>query len=618
MLNRVRWTINGNINTALEGMAEDYEMEIEKERILDLIDREFLTTFFQPIYSSEDGSIYGYEALTRVRGSESTMNIAELFEKAMATDTLTLLDSTCHENAIINASQQGFKDTDAHLFINICPETITDTPRWCEITDHFAGVWGIARNNIVLEVTEESAIKNYKVFHTMIDVLKGKGYKIAIDDFGAGYGGLKMLSIIEPDFVKIDRHFISNMDKALVKYNLVDAIATACHRLGIKVIAEGIETEHELRLVVNMGIELLQGFLLKRPSPRLERDIASVCSVFNRQDVEDKHGKELLFIGDIAKKCDCVSPDETIMKAYTLFYDNSKLRGMPVVNDERLVGMLNRQRFLEQQMMGRFGYGVALNARKTVKHLMETDFLVVGDKTSIEDVARMISVRRHEALYDDIYVTKNGKFFGVIAISELLKAITDKSIASAKNANPLTGLPGNQCIYDEVNKRLVQNMHFDICYFDLDNFKPYNDNYGFEKGDNVIGELARIMEGVRDAEADNFSFVGHIGGDDFILITRPKSSFAMCNLIIERFRKKLCSFHGDEDCNKGFYHAKNRKGEVERFELLSLSIGIVSTEVYKIESFAQLASLSSDVKKAAKSKPGFSIVRDRRMEQQIS
>ncbi|MBV6341885.1 EAL domain-containing protein [Candidatus Magnetobacterium casensis] len=273
----------------------------------------------------------------------------------------------------------------------------------------------------------------------MIDVLKGKGYKIAIDDFGAGYGGLKMLSIIEPDFVKIDRHFISNMDKALVKYNLVDAIATACHRLGIKVIAEGIETEHELRLVVNMDIELLQGFLLKRPSPMLERDIASVCSVFNRQDVED-----------------------------------------------------------------------------------------------------------------------------------------------------------------------------------LDNFKPYNDNYGFEKGDNVIGELARIMEGVRDAEADNFSFVGHIGGDDFILITRPRSSFAMCNLIIERFRKNLCSFHGDEDCNRGFYHAKNRKGEMERFELLSLSIGIVSTEVYKIESFAQLASLSSDVKKAAKSKPGFSIVRDRRMEQQIS
>ncbi|MBF0336993.1 MAG: EAL domain-containing protein [Nitrospirae bacterium] len=232
MLNRVQWTINGNINTALKGMAEDYEMELEKERILDLIDREYLTIFFQPIYSSEDGSIYGYEALTRVRGSESAMNIAELFEKAMATGTITLLDSTCHENAIINASQQGFKNTDAHLFINICPETITDTPRWCEITDHFAGVWGIPRNKIVLEVTEESAIKNYKIFHTMIDVLKGKGYKIAIDDFGAGYGGLKMLSIIEPDFVKIDRHFISNMDKALVKYNLVDAIATACHRWG--------------------------------------------------------------------------------------------------------------------------------------------------------------------------------------------------------------------------------------------------------------------------------------------------------------------------------------------------------------------------------------------------
>ncbi|MBF0592704.1 MAG: EAL and GGDEF domain-containing protein [Nitrospirae bacterium] len=613
MLSRVKWTINGDIHTALEGMAEDYEIELEKERVLDLIDKDFLTTFFQPIYSSEDGCIYGYEALTRVRGHEATMNIAEIFEKAMATGTLTILDSTCQENAIINASQQGFNAIDAHLFINVCPETITDTPRWCEMTDHFAGVWDIPRDKIVLEVTEESAIKNYKIFHTMIEVLKGKGYKIAIDDFGAGYGGLKMLSIIEPDFVKIDRHFISNMDKALVKYNLVDAIATACHRLGIKVIAEGIETEHELRHVINIGIELLQGFLLGSPSPRLEREVAAVCNVFNRQDVEYDKGKDILFIGDIANKCVPIHPDDSIMKAYTLFYDNPKSRGVPVVSDGRIVGMLNRQRFLEQQMMGKYGYGVALNSRKTVKDLMETNFLAVEEKVSIEDVARMIGVRSHESLYDDIYVTKNGKFLGAIAVSELLKAMTDKSMASAKNSNPLTGLPGNQCIYREVNKRLAQNMHFDICYFDLDNFKPYNDNYGFEKGDNVIKQLAEIMEGVRDAEADNFNFVGHIGGDDFILITRPKSSLAMCNLIIDRFKGNLGAFHGDEDGNRGFYHAKNRKGELERFELLSLSIGIVSTEVHKIDSFAQLASLSSDVKKAAKSKQGFSIVRDRRM-----
>jgi EAL domain-containing protein (putative c-di-GMP-specific phosphodiesterase class I) len=133
------------------------------------------------------------------------------------------------------------------------------------ITDELADKWSISKERIVLEITEETAIRNCKLFKDTIVYYKKRGYKIAIDDFGAGYGGLKMLSIIEPDFIKIDRHFISNIDKAAVKFNLVDSIASACHRLGIKVIAEGIEQGEELKVVMNMGIELLQGYYLAHP-----------------------------------------------------------------------------------------------------------------------------------------------------------------------------------------------------------------------------------------------------------------------------------------------------------------------------------------------------------------
>lgn len=181
------------------------------------------------------------------------------------------------------------------------------------------------------------------------------------------------------------------------------------------------------------------------------------------------------------------------------------------------------------------------------------------------------------------------------------------------NSNPLTGLPGNKAIYHEITKRLGQHGHFEVSYIDLDNFKPYNDNYGFEKGDGVIKALALILEESLHEEPDSFNFIGHIGGDDFILISRPRYTMALCNHIISSFKERLVDFHGEEDYNRGCYCSLSRKGNQEQYELLSLSIGIVGTEVNKIDSYAHLASLASEVKKAAKSHKGFSIVKDRRV-----
>ncbi|MBF0458635.1 MAG: EAL and GGDEF domain-containing protein [Nitrospirae bacterium] len=602
------------LDDMLTRKQKNFNIDDEREHLYSLIDTNSLTIHFQPIYSSKDGSVYGYEALTRLIGTSSGVNICQMFERAKATGSLSLLDSACQENALVKASQVGINNTNAFLFINICPETIMDNPGWCEITDHYIREWGLSKDKIVLEITEESAIENYSAFNKVVSKFRETGYKIAIDDFGVGYGGLKMLSIIEPDFVKIDRHFISDVDKALIKHNLVDAVTTVCHRLGIKVIAEGIETEDELKHIMNMDIELLQGFYLQRPDPGLVSQVRTEISTLRRKR-PDNHCKfpDTIFIGDIAIKKNYLLPDSSLMGAFDILMRNIDYRCMPVIDGERIIGMVNRQRFLENQMLGKCGYGTALNHRKKVKDLMETQFLTVEGNVSIEDAAHMIKLRKVEYLYDDISVTRNGIYIGSVTISELLAAVTEKSISLAKNANPLTGLPGNKSIFDEINKRLTQNIHFDICYIDLDHFKPYNDNYGFEKGDAVIKTLGMVIEESAQRLHHDFNFVGHIGGDDFILLTHPNMSMPICNLLIDSFKATLREFHGEADYATGYYESVNRKGQPERYDLLSLSIGVVSTEVYKIESFAQLASLATDVKKAAKSERGFSIVRDKRM-----
>jgi diguanylate cyclase (GGDEF)-like protein len=607
---RIKW----NAPSLLRQKTELYDLSSERDTVVDLIDSDMLTIHFQPIFSTDDGYVSGFEALTRFKDDSARLNTQELFDKAVATDTISMLDTHCREKAMQLAAIQGISDGDALLFINLCPETLFNASMvrdWADIfSESFAADLGIRTDRIVIEITEESAIKNYDLFIRSIDHFRKNGFKIAIDDFGVGYGGLKMLSVIEPDFVKIDRHFISNLDKALVKLNLVDAMATVCHRLGIKVIAEGIEREEELRTVCGMGIELLQGYHLKRPSPELCYDRVKT---FTRRYTGVNTDGGSKFLGDISRKVTLLRADDSVITAINIFLDNSSVRGLPVMMGERIVGVLNRQKFLENQMLGKCGYGLALHSRKTVGHFMDKYFLCLDCKTTIEEASEKIQTRAHEVLYDDFFVTSSGRFIGIVSVSDLLDAITKKSLELARNANPLTGLPGNDSIYREVEKRLHQKIHFDACYIDLDNFKPYNDNYGFEKGDVVIKTLAGVMVEALSVEVDGSNFIGHIGGDDFIVITRPILSLAVCERIITLFKEKLPFLHGSEDFELGGYSAANRKGEVERYKLLSISIGIVSTEVYDIKNFPEFASVASEMKKAAKCIEGFSVVRDRRL-----
>lgn len=590
---------------------------IDRQTILELLDNNSLTTHFQPIFSSKDGTVYGYEALTRIKEDKRNINIGELFKKAILTDTISSLDVKCRGNAISLASSLGINHINAYLFINICPEALMDSAHSVGITDELADEWGISRERIILEITEESAVHNCKLFKEAVVYYKKRGYKIAIDDFGAGYGGLKMLSVIEPDFVKIDRHFISNMDKATVKFNLVDSIASACHRIGIKVIAEGIEQEEELKVVMNMGIDLLQGYYLYKPSPILNGDRAEIPILHSKKANCCSTNGEQCFIGDIAHRIDPIPPSAHLTAAFNRFIKNPELRSLPVAEDDRVVGMVHRNRFLENNILGKYGYGMHLNATKCITDIMEQPSLMVEANTTLEDVAQRLQSRRFEFLYDDICITKTGKYYGTVAVHILLDAITERSLILAKNSNPLTGLPGNESIQREINKRLSQNMHFDVCYIDIDNFKPYNDHYGFEKGDMVIKTLACIIEESIKPDGFDFSFVGHIGGDDFIVIIPPQISIPACEKIIASFEATLPALHDTEDYNRRCYVSKNRKNEEETFNILSISIGIVSTEVYKIKSFAQLASIATEVKKAAKMQSALSgvssIARDRRL-----
>ncbi len=181
-----------------------------------------------------------------------------------------------------------------------------------------------------------------------------------------------------------------------------------------------------------------------------------------------------------------------------------------------------------------------------------------------------------------------------------------------RRISPLTGLPGNVQIHAELKKRISNKEEFSVLYLDLDNFKAYNDVYGFLKGDEIIKFTAdTIMTSIHSLIPNN-SFIGHIGGDDFIAIVPTLNCEAVCKDIIANFDANVVRFFTEDDVEKGYIEVANRKGVIEQFPLTSISIGVVEADVGRFANILEIGEVGAQVKHMAKSVMGSSYAIDRR------
>ncbi len=188
-----------------------------------------------------------------------------------------------------------------------------------------------------------------------------------------------------------------------------------------------------------------------------------------------------------------------------------------------------------------------------------------------------------------------------------------------QNANPLTKLPGNLMIEAECNRRLGLGEQVAVLYIDLDHFKAFNDKFGFEAGDRVITLTADILRSVCGENGPaNVKFVGHIGGDDFIVITRPDNAEETCQLLCAEFDRRVIDLYPAEDRERGYIMALDRQGQLQTFPLCSISIAWVDNQRGQFVDFLEMSSLAAEVKKYAKGIPGSSYARDRRSEREAS
>ena len=182
------------------------------------------------------------------------------------------------------------------------------------------------------------------------------------------------------------------------------------------------------------------------------------------------------------------------------------------------------------------------------------------------------------------------------------------------DASPLTGLPGNLAIENEIEKRLAKKITFSLCHVDLDNFKPFADTYGYAWGSEVIKEVARILIKELKIAGGEDDFIGHIGGDDFLIISDPKRADKICSSLIHEFDRQMMKFYSEKDIQRGFIIGKDRQGVQQKFPLVSMSIAMVTDDGTVFQNPLDMAKEAAELKEYAKTLPGSNYVKKEDME----
>jgi diguanylate cyclase (GGDEF)-like protein len=183
-----------------------------------------------------------------------------------------------------------------------------------------------------------------------------------------------------------------------------------------------------------------------------------------------------------------------------------------------------------------------------------------------------------------------------------------------RNLSPLTGLPGNIRIQEEIERQVREQRPFAVLYSDLDNFKAYNDQKGFVRGDRLIQATARIIQDAVIEFGGGEGFVGHVGGDDFVAVVAPEASEDVAKRICQRFDEARTEFYDPADLEQGFVRVEDRKGVMQDIPLVAVSVGIARTSKRHFAHYGEAVAIATEMKSFAKREPGSSYAVDRRAE----
>ncbi|WP_323586923.1 GGDEF domain-containing protein [Aliarcobacter butzleri] len=562
---------------------------------------------FQPIIYSHSGKIYAVEALLRnVNEIPGLMSIDDLFDLAFNDDYLYELDLQLREKAISKFSK--IKQSNLKLFYNLDNRIIYNKNYSQGNTAKILKKYNLNKDSICFELSEKGTAIEQNALSTMLQRYKESGYKIAIDDFGIGVSGLKLLYFSEAHIIKLDRFFITNIDQDSKKKLFCSSIIEMAHIMGMQVIAEGIETAKEFYTCKDIGADFIQGYLVQKPTTnidKIEKIYNNICSLIS----EDKRAGQNNFIDE--KFIENILPLNVNTSLYDLFLhfkENTKSHFVPITDEfGNFLGIIYES---DIKKISYSQYGLSLAQNRTfsstlLKYIKPA--LSVEISWGIDKILEIYNLNSNNSL--GIFITSSDKYIGFINLNSLLTLSYKRNIEIATNQNPLTKLPGNNQIEKFIDKSFKKNQKdiTHIIYFDFNDFKPFNDIYGFRQGDRAILIFSELLQ----KRYSKDSFIAHIGGDDFFVGLKNKDKedvFELTSNVQDEFRNSAKNIYSKEDKKNGFIISKDRFNEKRRFELLSVSAAII--EINSKSDISNFDNTLNIVKKASKNskKPIYSVL----------
>ncbi len=576
---------------------ENYK-DYEYEELYNIIKTTNIKSLFQPIISLTDGTVIGYEALSRGPQSSYMKNPEVLIKIAKKCNKLWELEELFRSKALENICE---KKLDVKIFLNINPQIINSLRFKNSFTREYLKKYNLDCENIIFEITERDEVKSISSFMETIEYCKSQNYQIAIDDVGSGHSGLNKICHVKPHYIKLDLELVRHVDKDSTKQAIIKSMYEFSKLTEVSLIAEGIETEAELKTLIDIGVQYGQGYFIQKPQEAIipiKDEIIHTIKTMNIKE-NDQYGYNIanIYISSISKKTESLGSTVLVSDVDSKFKKDQELLGICIVDDGEVKGVVTRNSFYSK--LG-WQYGYSLYSSKAISNIMNTSFLSVDYKVPIDMVIKLAMARTKDTLYDFVTVTKDSKYYGIVTIKDLIEKTIEIEVDNARHSNPLTGLPGNVIIEQTLETCISSNEEYCVLYFDIDNFKPYNDVYGFENGDKIIKNLAKAI----NANISSNDFIGHIGGDDFISVVCSWDVEKACERIIRNFNLLVLECYEEKDLKNGYITAQNRHGIVEKFPLVSVSIAGITNKKREFASIYALAKESSKLKKKCKQNNG--------------
>jgi len=599
--------------TAREQFLANLLLPRTKEQVItplrEIIEQRRLSALFQPIIDLKSGEFVGFEGLIRGPADSPLHSPINLFGAAEQ-HGLSLEVEMLSRQTVLEAFAR--QDLPGNLFLNVSPETLTNPSFKNGQTLAFLRQLGIAPERVIIEITENQPTFDFAAMRSALLHYRSMGFQIAIDDLGEGFSSLRLWSELRPEFIKVDMHFVQGVDRDPIKLQFLKSIQHIAESCGTQVIAEGVETEAELKVVKDIGIAFGQGYFIARPSPvpplqataETNRVISSSnIAIFPKEGLSHR---TLTTAHKLLTFVEPAQPETSNDQLFERFSTNPALRIIPVVKSGKPLGLINRYQFID-----RFAkpYQRELVGKKPCEGLIQGEPLLVEKSMPIEELSHFLAEADSRHFADGFIITENGRYIGVASGQDLLRELTQMQLEAARHANPLTQLPGNVPINEHICRLLHTNSPFVACYCDLDHFKPFNDTYSYRKGDEMIQLTGRILNWACDPKLD---FIGHIGGDDFILLMQSRGWKTRCEQALRSFEQAAALMFREDHLVEGGYSSEGRDGTVTFHPLTSLSIGAIQAAPGQFMSHHEVSAAMSEAKKMAKKIPGNSLFVDPR------